>query len=133
MFAQCAQIIQEQYPNLSVAGEPALPSLFNQWLAQICSYVFVIGIVLVLTGDLLLNPLGRLGDFIKRLRAQQVRADPCLTRSFARCVISSNSDTRTFSRSQLVLVFTLPPAHDPVCRHVSVQHCCWEAGCDGRL
>ncbi len=91
MFAQCAQIIHEQYPHLSVAGEPALPSLFNQWLAQVCSYVFIVGIVLVLTGDLLLNPLGRLGDFIKRLRSEQVRVEVCLECSSTLCSINISS------------------------------------------
>jgi hypothetical protein len=51
-----------------IRGEAALPTAFNAWLAQLCTYLFLFGLATAFTGDLLLNPLGRLGGIIKRFK-----------------------------------------------------------------
>ena len=48
-----------------------MPTPFNAWLAQICSYLFLFSLAVALTGDLLLTPLGALGQRIKTIKANQ--------------------------------------------------------------
>eukprot|EP00455_Lapot_gusevi_P031081 TRINITY_DN3357_c0_g1_i1.p1 TRINITY_DN3357_c0_g1~~TRINITY_DN3357_c0_g1_i1.p1 ORF type:complete len:137 (+),score=25.80 TRINITY_DN3357_c0_g1_i1:149-559(+) len=68
MFMQVAALIRHHYPNVEVVGEIYPPPPFQAMLSQMFNYIFIFGLIITFTGDLLLNQMGMVGDAIKRMR-----------------------------------------------------------------
>ena len=66
MYLEVAQILKENIPNINTYGEIQPPSDMAIFISQILTFIFISCIIIMISGDFLLNKLGAVGHTIKQ-------------------------------------------------------------------